>query len=111
MIELPADCARSVLKHGHTESGHDYRHYHVGGDAPHHHRGPGAIPVDIVAEVDDKTYSRELLVQTLIAHQRLETGPCCCGWDKVGGAFSEHVADEYEKWIEHLGPVLNDGSQ
>lgn len=30
------------MKHGHTESGHDYEHSHSGGVAAHHHRGPGA---------------------------------------------------------------------
>lgn len=54
--DLNADDVRSVLKHGHTESDLDYRHYHPGGDDPHHHRGPGAISGENGAMSDDDPY-------------------------------------------------------
>lgn len=41
-------------------------------------------------------YSRSLLVEILIYHQRTDTSGCHCGWAVLGASYAEHVADVYE---------------
>jgi hypothetical protein len=46
------------------------------------------------------TYDREILVQTLIAHQRHSARFCLCGFGKLGASHPEHVADAYEAAVK-----------
>ena len=39
---------------------------------------------------------RNVLLQVLIYHQRLDIGSCGCGWSVLGASHAEHVADVYE---------------
>lgn len=41
-------------------------------------------------------YSRLLLIEILIYHQRTEVSGCHCGWSVLGASHAEHIADVYE---------------
>lgn len=41
-------------------------------------------------------YDRDVLVDTLIYHQRTDTSGCHCGWAVLGASYAEHVANVYE---------------
>jgi hypothetical protein len=41
-------------------------------------------------------YNHEVLVETLIYHQRHNLGRCLCGWAEPGKSHAQHVATVYE---------------
>lgn len=43
------------------------------------------------------TYSRALLVEALVFHQRMDIGSCRCGWADLGKSHAEHIANIYEE--------------
>lgn len=55
-------------------------------------------------------YDRQVLVETLIRHQRIDRPPyvggCACGWgqrpEHLGLSWAEHVADVYELAVANL---------
>jgi hypothetical protein len=47
-------------------------------------------------------YDRELLISTLVYHQRKDAQYCLCGWGKLGASHAEHVADVYEQSAERM---------
>jgi hypothetical protein len=46
---------------------------------------------------DAIVYSRDVLILTLIYHQRADIDHCGCGWSKLGESHAEHVADVFEE--------------
>ena len=42
-------------------------------------------------------YSRDVLVDTLVYHQRASIETCTCGWSVLGASHAEHVADIFEE--------------
>lgn len=48
---------------------------------------------------DDLRYSRDVLVDVLVYHQRLDAGHCGCGWSVLGASHAAHVAEVYEESI------------
>ena len=42
---------------------------------------------------DARAESRRRLAEVLVQHQRLDGGPCLCGWFELGRLHSVHVAD------------------
>jgi len=45
-------------------------------------------------------HERQVLVEVLVYHQRLDIGCCGCGWSVLGASHAEHIADVYEQSIE-----------
>jgi len=41
-------------------------------------------------------YSRQMLVEVVVEHQRDGAGGCDCGWSVPGASHAEHIADCYE---------------
>jgi hypothetical protein len=42
-------------------------------------------------------YDRNVLVWTLVQHQRMDSRHCLCGWEVWGKSHAAHVAEQYEK--------------
>lgn len=42
-------------------------------------------------------YSRDVLIDTLVYHQRADVTYCACGWSVLGASHAEHVADVFEE--------------
>ena len=47
----------------------------------------------------DLRYSRDVLVDVLVYHQRTSSSGCGCGWSVLGASHAEHIADVYEENI------------
>ena len=56
--------------------------------------------------MSDIRYSRAVLVEVLIYHQRTNTSGCHCGWGVLGASYAEHVADVYEESMLAAGLLL-----
>jgi len=54
-------------------------------------------------------YDREVLLGTLIAHQRMDVGGCRCGPLALGSSLAEHVRDAYELAITADERYTHDG--
>jgi hypothetical protein len=42
------------------------------------------------------SWSRDLLIEVLVYHQRINETYCACGWSVLGAFHAEHIADVYE---------------
>jgi hypothetical protein len=47
-------------------------------------------------------FNREMMMDVLVYHQRLDVGTCACGWSVIGASHAQHVVEVYELSIEAL---------
>ena len=50
---------------------------------------------------DEVRYSRDVLEDVLVYHQRTSSSGCGCGWAVLGASHAEHILDVYEESIRH----------
>lgn len=46
-------------------------------------------------------HDHDVLVETLVYHQRKDDQYCLCGWGELGRSHAEHVAAVYEQALTH----------
>ncbi len=52
-----------------------------------------------------RLYNRDVMTAVLVAHQRHRSDACLCGWAELGKSHAEHVATEYEKFIDTVATI------
>lgn len=55
---------------------------------------------------DLRLYNRDVMVAVLVVHQRHRPDACLCGWSELGKSHAEHIASEYEKFIDTVATIV-----
>lgn len=76
--------------------------YRQAGETESEFTNPRGNEVAVVKRTPSLPYRRDVLVETLVYHQRTGIKGCHCGWAKPGASHPEHVADVYEEKVQEV---------